>query len=67
MLLELLLVSHITQVEVGVGTVKITEVLCLVFIHSQLYAVLHFKTLLFWFGLRVAFAAKDGLDVPGRI
>ena len=67
MLLELWLVSHITQVEVGVGTVEITEVLRLVFIHSQMYAVLHFKTLLFWFGLRVAFATKEDLDVPGRI
>ena len=46
MLLELWLVSDITQVQLGVAAVKLTEVLCLVNIQSELYAALHIKTLL---------------------
>ena len=49
MLLELWLVSDITQVEVVVAAVKITEVLCLVLIQSKLNAALHIKALLFYF------------------
>ena len=48
MLLELRLVSHIAQVEVVVATVKVTEVLRLVIIQSELYAALHIETLFVW-------------------